>query len=219
MARITLTIDNGPHPTETPDVLSVLAEREVPAYFFIVGAAAAKPGGLDILDQIAAGGHVIGNHTWSHRIPFGDNPDPNAVAEEVERTADLLKPWTADPPLFRPFGGGGRLDPCLFSPALIDHLVTNGYTCALWNNVPRDWEDPDGWVNTALTTAGSQAWSVVVVHDYLVGAAPGVSQFIDRARKLGHEFTGELAETCTPIVAGAVKADLAPLTTPYRTIP
>lgn len=213
MSKITLTIDNGPHAEETPKVLSVLAQRDIKAHFFVVGAQADKPGSLGILEQIICQGHVVGNHTWSHRIPFGDNRDPNAVADEVIRAEQLLAPYMGDTKLFRPFGGGGRLDACLFSPSLITYLCEQKYTCALWDNVPRDWEDLDGWVETALANITPDSWSVVVVHDYLVGNGLRIGNFIDAARQAGHEFVSEISPQCLPIVDGVVMQDLSAWTT------
>jgi peptidoglycan/xylan/chitin deacetylase (PgdA/CDA1 family) len=74
--------------------------------------------------------------------------------------------------------------------------------------VPRDWEDPDGWVDTALAQVAQHAWSVVVVHDVLRGNAPRIGEFIDRARAQGHEFVAEIAPECLPIVGGELLGDL-----------
>ncbi|MDP6377360.1 MAG: polysaccharide deacetylase family protein [Pseudomonadales bacterium] len=95
MGRITLTIDNGPDPHETPLILDMLHHRQIPAHFFVVGMQAAHPDGLALLERITDEGHVVGNHTWSHRTPFGENVYPSAVSEEVQRTADLLAPTVA----------------------------------------------------------------------------------------------------------------------------
>jgi hypothetical protein len=46
--------------------------------------------------------------------------------------------------LFRPFGGGGTLDSGLLNRKAVDYLCAGGFTCVLWNCVPRDWEDPMG---------------------------------------------------------------------------
>ena len=211
MSKITLTIDNGPHAEETPRVLAVLSDRQVSAHFFVVGKQASR--NLALLDDIKSAGHIVGNHTWSHRIPFGDNKSTTAVAEEVVRTTELLAPYLGTPKMFRPFGGGGRLDPCLFSPALITHLCEQEYTCALWNNVPRDWENLSGWVDTALANIEPDVWNVLVVHDYLIGNAGYIGVFIDAARAAGHEFVDDISADCLPIVQGEVVQDLAPWTT------
>jgi peptidoglycan/xylan/chitin deacetylase (PgdA/CDA1 family) len=212
MGKVTLTIDNGPHPDVTPEVLQVLADKNVPAHFFVVGAQVSKPGGRDLLERIAKAGHTIGNHTWSHTVRFGENAAATAIQDEVARTAELIAPYVGSPPLFRPVGGGGRLDSNLFSRELIDYLCTAQYTCALWNVVPRDWEDLEGWANRAIAEIKLHPWSVVVVHDVIRRNAAQIDTFIDRARDAGHEFVREISPECLPIVAGEVTQDLSTFT-------
>ena len=55
------------------------------------------------------------------------------------------------PKRFRPFGGGGLLGPHLLSRSAVGYLVAHGYTCALWNCVPRDWVEPSTWAARALS--------------------------------------------------------------------
>jgi len=62
--EVVLTFDDGPWPT-TPIVLKALAEECVKAIFFSIGRNAVDfP---DILKQVAAAGHTIGSHTWTHQ--------------------------------------------------------------------------------------------------------------------------------------------------------
>jgi len=194
-------------------MLDVLAEKSVPAAFFVIGERVTAPGADALIARMAADGHRIGNHSFSHCIQFGEVPTEAAVRDEVARTATLIAPWAEAPPLFRPPGGGGRLDRRLFSGVLIDHLQHEGYTCVLWNVVPRDWEDPERWVDRALVEVSRRDWSVVVVHDTIAGNAQHVANFIDRARAQGHEFVRDLAPDCLPIVAGTLMQDLSGLTT------
>ena len=63
--RIALTFDDGPDPVWTPRVLEVLAEKRVPASFFLVGERAARAS--EIVRRIAAHGHEVASHGWSHR--------------------------------------------------------------------------------------------------------------------------------------------------------
>lgn len=214
MGRVSLTIDNGPDPRVTPEVLHVLARKSVNATFFVVGERVAEPGGKALLTQITEAGHRIGNHSWSHDVQFGASPTATAVQDEVARTAELLAPWAGSPPLFRPPGGGGRLDEELLSEALIDYLCREAFTCVLWNVVPGDWEDLDGWVDRAIDELKRREWSVVVVHDTIPGNAERIASFIDRARAEGHEFVADLCPDCLPIVAGQITQDLSKLTSP-----
>jgi peptidoglycan/xylan/chitin deacetylase (PgdA/CDA1 family) len=62
--EVVLTFDDGPWPGNTPAVLRGLAEQCTKAVFFPIGKAChVAP---EILKQVAAAGHTIGSHTWSH---------------------------------------------------------------------------------------------------------------------------------------------------------
>ena len=211
IVRITLTIDNGPDLDETPRVLDILNQQHTPACFFIVGKAASRPGAKEILNRIHAEGHILGNHTWSHKTPFGLEQRKEKVQEELESTQQLLASLATDPPLFRPFGGGGNLDTNLMSSQLVDYLLKNRYTCVLWNAVPRDWEN-DNWPDVAMRQLNQQddGHMVLVLHDTIPGNSIRLSHFIKDARAKGCTFTQELPESCLPIIAGEVKSDLTP---------
>jgi len=63
--EVVLTFDDGPWPGNTPAVLKALADQCTKALFFTIGKHAGyRP---DILKQVAAAGHTIGTHTWSHK--------------------------------------------------------------------------------------------------------------------------------------------------------
>jgi peptidoglycan-N-acetylglucosamine deacetylase len=61
---VALTFDDGPDPTVTPRLLSVLEEKQAHATFFVVGfRAEASP---DVVIRANGDGNEIGNHTWHH---------------------------------------------------------------------------------------------------------------------------------------------------------
>jgi peptidoglycan/xylan/chitin deacetylase (PgdA/CDA1 family) len=63
--EVVLTFDDGPWPNNTPMVLKALADQCTKALFFPIGKHAGyRP---DILKLVAAAGHTIGSHTWSHK--------------------------------------------------------------------------------------------------------------------------------------------------------
>ena len=63
--EVVLTFDDGPWPGNTPAVLKALADQCTKAMFFPIG----KHAGWhpEILKQVAAAGHTVGTHTWSHK--------------------------------------------------------------------------------------------------------------------------------------------------------
>jgi len=102
---VALTIDDGPTPEWTPQVLAILRRRGANATFFRVGKRArAAP---DLVMWTADAGHEQGNHTWAH-----DDLTQHGEAfdrDTLERTHELLAKLTGRPPtLCRP--PYGRID-------------------------------------------------------------------------------------------------------------
>jgi peptidoglycan/xylan/chitin deacetylase (PgdA/CDA1 family) len=62
--EVALTFDDGPNPETTPVILDILDRHCVKATFFMVGIYAQKH--PELVREVAARGHTIGTHTWSH---------------------------------------------------------------------------------------------------------------------------------------------------------
>ena len=79
--EVVLTFDDGPWPSTTPRVLAALADQCVRATFFLIGKQASEH--PELVRRIAAEGHTIGHHTWTHRslmrIP------PGEAIKEIDR--------------------------------------------------------------------------------------------------------------------------------------
>jgi peptidoglycan-N-acetylglucosamine deacetylase len=90
-----------------------------------------------------------------------------------------------------------------------DYLTQGRFTCVLWNSVPRDWEDPEGWVERALQACATKDEALVVLHDHLPMAVAKLDPFINRLKDAGHTIVQEFPSSCVPIVRGAVDQDLA----------
>lgn len=210
MSRITLSFDNGPDPEVTPRVLDVLRRCRVTAHFFVLGRQIAEEQGYRLAARARDEGHLIGNHSYSHITPLGEDLRGDAVELEIGGTEVLLAPLIGGaPPTFRPFGGGGVLGPHLLSQSAVDYLTTYGYSCVLWNSVPRDWVDPDGWGDIALAECAALTHALVVLHDVPGACLDELERFIHTARERGMEFVSDLPPACVPIHEGRIMSDLA----------
>ena len=168
LGKVTLTFDNGPTVETTPHVLNELKRRELSAYFCLVAGQLLKgQEQVDIANQAQSEGHLLVNHSLTHGVALGDDPSREHAEKEVRQAhtilVDKLKDW--QPRWYRPFGRGGEMRKHLLSQASTKHFRQLGYSVLLWNSVPRDWEDIDGWVETALSQVNEQHHTVVVLHD------------------------------------------------------
>ncbi len=94
-----LTFDDGPHPYLTPPILDVLDRYDVKATFMAMGYAAQQH--PDLVREVVARGHEIGNHTWSHlHLP---KVSASTTRREIERGTHVLEDVAGVPvKLFRP---------------------------------------------------------------------------------------------------------------------
>jgi len=93
--EVVLTFDDGPWPRHTPQVLAALAAHCTKAIFFPIGKHAMwEPG---ILKQVAAAGHAIGSHTWSHIDLSKKGMTTEMAKEEIEKGISAVH-WAAGGP-------------------------------------------------------------------------------------------------------------------------
>jgi peptidoglycan/xylan/chitin deacetylase (PgdA/CDA1 family) len=214
MFELTVTFDNGPEPSVTPQVLDVLARHGVASTFFVIGSKLLNPRARACAERAHAEGHWIGNHTWTHTRPLGEQPGPDAAQLEIGRTQAEIGSLSHHPPLFRPMGGGGNLDRRLLSVEAAAMLQQDGYSCVLWNALPRDWQNPDGWVDTALAQFAAQPWSLMVLHDLPNGAMHHLDRFLTEVNNRGGQFRQDFPPGCLPITGGSVTGPLVDFVSP-----
>ena len=130
--ELALTFDDGPNATWTPRLLEVLAEHEVRATFFLLGGRAQAQ--AELVRRIAAAGHTIGNHSWSH--PKLSRARASRVREELQRTSEELQQIVGAPVrYFRPPFGARR-------PAVFRIAHELDLKPVLWNAMTSDWSNP-----------------------------------------------------------------------------
>jgi peptidoglycan/xylan/chitin deacetylase (PgdA/CDA1 family) len=84
---VALTFDDGPNEPYTSQIADILESRGIRGTFFQVGRCVERyPAATD---RVAAAGHVIGNHSLTHR--FTTYLRPGAFRREVDRTQDVLR--------------------------------------------------------------------------------------------------------------------------------
>jgi peptidoglycan/xylan/chitin deacetylase (PgdA/CDA1 family) len=127
--EVALTFDDGPNDAATPQLLDVLARHGVHATFFAMGDfASARP---EIVRQVVAAGHVLGNHTMSH--PRLSTESAARISRELTDCNAVLEGITgAAVKFFRPPFGARR-------PYVLRAARELGLTPVMWNVTGYDW--------------------------------------------------------------------------------
>jgi peptidoglycan/xylan/chitin deacetylase (PgdA/CDA1 family) len=115
---IALSFDDGPNPPYTNELLEILKRHGVRASFFMPAKNIEKfP---ELVGKILEGGHVIGNHSYSHQ--FSNNYKSLSFEKEITTGQEIIKKITGKTPaLYRP--------PWLFNqPFLLRNLKKHGLT-------------------------------------------------------------------------------------------
>ncbi len=84
---VALTFDDGPSPGGTGEILNVLGDMGVRATFFVIGTELEQ--NMSEGRNIAAAGHELGNHSYSHTSMILVSPE--FVRNEIEKTDRLIR--------------------------------------------------------------------------------------------------------------------------------
>ena len=122
--EIALTIDDGPDPDVTPQVLDILDRHAAKATFFCVGQQAARY--PELCREIVRRGHSVENHSQHHRHTFSFL-GPRGFLRELQAAQNTLSQITGQAPLFFRAPAGLR------NPFLDPVLSKLGLTLASWS--------------------------------------------------------------------------------------
>lgn len=123
---VALTIDDGPHPVLTPQILDVLAENGAQATFFLMGKHI--PGNEHIVRRIVEAGHELGNHMMTARPAWTLGPE--RFEASLDSAHSLITPF-APVRWFRPASGW-------FSERMRREARERGYRTVLGSVYPND---------------------------------------------------------------------------------
>jgi peptidoglycan/xylan/chitin deacetylase (PgdA/CDA1 family) len=112
---IAITIDDGPDPLVTPQVLDMLRDADATASFFLIARKAEQYPAL--VARIAGEGHSVENHSWSHSHTFAFS-GPRRFRAEIGRAQQSLARLSGEEPRFFRAPAGMR-NP-LLQPVLSD---------------------------------------------------------------------------------------------------
>jgi len=157
--EVVLTFDDGPWPGNTPAVLKALAAQCTKALFFPIGKHAMwHP---EILKQVAAAGHTIGSHTWSH-VDLS-NLTSDQAKEEIEKGVSAVRVALGQPeaPFF-------RFPALRHSPELLAYLGTRniGIFSTDVDSFDFKMRKPEQIIASVMSKLKKNGKGIVLMHDF-----------------------------------------------------
>lgn len=163
--EVVLTFDDGPQVRTTKAILETLANHCTKATFFSIGKMAL--GMPEILRDVAAHGHTVGSHTWSHAdLGKLSKKDPKLAIEEFEKGLSGVH---------RALGGNVapffRFPYLKDSKEMIEHLSQRNI--AMWSmdadSFDFKFHKPDQIVKTVMTKLEAKGKGIILMHDIQPG--------------------------------------------------
>lgn len=172
---IALTFDDGPHPKFTLQVAKVLDAYKIKGTFFVIGKRArAYP---QVLEQVAAQGHSIGNHTWSH--PQLTKLSTLKVQEQVDMTQRTVERITGKAPKYLrvPYGRFNQ-----------DILTWANMPLIQWSVDPEDWKSRDAQNIAGHIIEHTKSGDIILLHDIHSATVEALPVIIEQLQKQGFVF-------------------------------
>ena len=153
---IALTMDDGPDPRYTPQVLEIFRKYDIKATFNMVGQRVGS--NLSLVREVSAEGHTITNHTWDHADLT--HATYAQVCSQMDRCNEALADANQHPTIFRaPYGNWAK--------SVFQACAARDLRPVDWSVDPRDWDtahvDTEDIVRTVLRT--TQAHDIILEHD------------------------------------------------------
>jgi peptidoglycan/xylan/chitin deacetylase (PgdA/CDA1 family) len=170
-AQIALTIDDGPDPVYTPQILEMFSAYGVRATFFVVGNCAEQY--PDIVRRIADEGHEVGNHSYSH--PYFQRLSWTGAAKEIRMTNAILNRILGKKcHLFRPPFGKLSLQSLIPAWGAGQHVV-------MWSVDLKDYRGQTGEVEAKLARTVFSSGEIILYHGVSEAALKALPRVIESA--------------------------------------
>lgn len=167
--EIALTIDDGPDPLVTPQVLDILQRYNAKATFFCIGDKAARH--PELCREIVRRGHAVENHSQQHRHNFSLLGRAGFI-REIQTAQHTLTEITGSPPQFFRAPAGLR------NPFLDPVLHRLGLRLASWTVRGFDTRTNDVEKVKVRLLRGLHAGGILLLHDGNAALTPAQTPVI-----------------------------------------
>ncbi|MCB1414604.1 MAG: polysaccharide deacetylase family protein [Xanthobacteraceae bacterium] len=180
--EVVLTFDDGPWPANTPAVLKALADQCTTGIFFPIGKHATYH--PEILKRVAAAGHTIGAHTWSHANLNRKKMTEQAAKDEIEKGFSAIK-WAlgrAPAPFF-------RFPALQHPPAMVTYLGTRNiaiFSCDI-DSFDFKARRSQQVIDTVMKKLDRLGKGIILMHDFQKHTAEALPELLRRLKAGGYK--------------------------------
>jgi peptidoglycan/xylan/chitin deacetylase (PgdA/CDA1 family) len=180
--EVVLTFDDGPWPLNTPSVLKTLAEECTTGIFFSIGKHATYY--PEILKQVAAAGHTIGTHTWSHATLTNKKLTEQQRKDEIEKGFSAVR-WalgTSPSPFF-------RFPALQHPPEMVTYLGTRNiamFSCDL-DSFDFKASKPQQVIDVTMKKLDKLGKGIILMHDFHKHTAEALPELLHRLKAGGYK--------------------------------
>ncbi len=194
--EVVLTFDDGPWLGNTPSVLKTLDEECTKAIFFPIGKHATYY--PEILKEVAARGHTIGAHTWSHANLNNKKLTEDQRKDEIEKGFSAVSWALGTPP--SPFF---RFPALQHPPEMVTYLGTRNI--AIWSCDLDSFDfkasTPQKVIDTVMTKLDKLGKGIILMHDFQKHTAEALPELMKRLKAGGYKIVQVKAKAPVQTIA------------------
>jgi peptidoglycan/xylan/chitin deacetylase (PgdA/CDA1 family) len=193
--EVVLTFDDGPWVT-TPTVLKALADECTKGLFFPIGKHATYY--PEILKQVAAAGHTIGAHTWSHAVLTNKKVTDQMAKDEIEKGFSAVRWALGEPP--SPFF---RFPALQHPPAMVTYLGERNigiWSCDL-DSFDFKASSPEKVIESVMTKLDKLGKGIILMHDFQKHTAQALPTLLRRLKAGGYKVVQVKAKAPVQTIA------------------
>ena len=187
--EIVLTFDDGPWPGNTERVLKALADQCTKAMFFNIGEHAGwHP---EIVKKVAAAGHTIGTHTWSHKDLSKLTPDE--AKAEIEKGIAAVSIALGN----KPVGPFFRFPALRNPPEMVKYLGERNIGIFSTDMDSFDFKihKPEQVIKSVMTKLAKHGKGIILMHDFQHGTSEALPELLKQLKASGFKVVQVVGKT------------------------
>jgi len=194
--EVVLTFDDGPWPGNTPAVIKALDEECTKAIFFPIGKHATYH--PEILKAVAAHGHTIGSHTWSHANLNNKKLTDEQRKDEIEKGFSAVKWALGDSP-----ASFFRFPALQHPPSMVAYMGERNV--AMWSCDVDSFDfkarNAEKIIDTVMGKLDKLGKGIILMHDFQKHTAEALPELLKRLKQGGYKVVQVKAKTKVQTIA------------------